>query len=71
MLRVSPRVVFDYRFADGGQSMVRPSSRFELSWKRYVQLELELGGEWLRDRTPIGVDDTRGYFLNAGYRWDF
>lgn len=71
MLRFSPKVVFDYRFANGGQTIVRPSSRIEFSWRRSIQLELELGGEWLRDKTPIGTDDTLGYFLNAGYRWDF
>ena len=64
MLRISPKVVFDYRFAEGGQTIVRPSSRFEFSWRRGIQLKL--GGECLRDRTPIGTDDTLGYFLSTG-----
>jgi len=72
--RVSPRFLFDYRMLDGGgdQVVLRPATRLEWTWGESLDLELEVGGEWLSQES----DDTRdeqpwGYFVSVGYRWTF
>jgi len=71
--RINPRVRFDWNNADDNdhRTTLRPSSRVEFTWKRNLRLEIEAGGEWMRDDVSGDTDDSYGYFLNAGYRWDF
>lgn len=72
--RVSPRLLFDYRMLDhgGDQVVVRPATRLEYTWRQSLDLELELGGEWLSQEGD-GQDDEQpwGYFVSVGYRWSF
>jgi hypothetical protein len=72
--RVSPRFLFDYRMLDDGgdQVVVRPATRLEWTWRQSLDLELEVGGEWLSEEPDDGSEDTPwGYFVSVGYRWSF
>jgi hypothetical protein len=72
--RIHPRLLLDYRMLDeagGDQVLVRPSTRLEWNWRRGLDLELELGGQWVSNDTDNTVDAPFGYFVSAGYRWDF
>jgi hypothetical protein len=72
--RIHPRFLLDYRMLDaagGDQVVIRPSSRLEWSWRKGLDLELELGGQWVSNDTDSTVDAPFGYFVSAGYRWDF
>jgi len=72
--RASPRFLFDYRMLDDGgdQVVVRPATRLEWTWRQSLDLELEVGGEWLSEEDDDGSDETPwGYFVSVGYRWSF
>ena len=72
--RVSPRLLFDYRKLDDGgdQVAVRPATRLEWTWRQSLDLELELGGEWLsQERDDDSDEQPWGYFVSVGYRWSF
>lgn len=72
--RVSPRFLLDYRMLDDGgdQVVVRPATRLEWTWHQALDLELEVGGEWLSEDPDDGGEDTPwGYFVSVGYRWSF
>jgi hypothetical protein len=58
---------------DGGdQVVVRPATRLEWTWRQSLDLELEVGGEWLSEEDDDGSDETPwGYFVSVGYRWSF
>lgn len=72
--RVSPRVRVSYRENkndDGTQTAVRPSVRLNYNVHRNFQLEFEGGGEWQQDEFSGMSTESRGFFLNLGYRLDF
>jgi hypothetical protein len=72
--RVSPRFLFDYRMLDDGgdQVVVRPATRLEWTWRQSLDLELEVGGEWLSEEDDDGSsEEPWGYFVSVGYRWSF
>jgi len=81
-LRIRPRIAFTRRTLNGSgteQLIATPSLRAFYRWNR-VSLDLEIGGrfssrelpagEW-DPFTPDGTEETRGAFINAGYRWEF
>jgi hypothetical protein len=44
----------------------------EWTWRQSLDLELEVGGEWLSEEDDDGSDETPwGYFVSVGYRWSF
>jgi tetratricopeptide (TPR) repeat protein len=72
--RVRPRVRTDYRENKNDDAtiiLVKPSARFIYYWKRELQLELDIGGEWSDERRAGDSDESFGLFLNLGYRVDF
>jgi tetratricopeptide (TPR) repeat protein len=72
--RFNPRVQVDFRKNKSGSSKlfkVRPSLRMEYWWKRRISFEIEGGGEWSSDTYSDRVDRTKGYFVTAGFRFDF
>jgi hypothetical protein len=72
--RVSPRFLFDYRMLDDGgdQVVVRPATRLEWTWRQSLDLEFEVGGEWLSEEGDDGSNEEPwGYFVSVGYRWSF
>jgi len=72
--RVNPRLRVDLRQneSDGAERIrVSPSLRLNYRVKRYLQLELEGGGEWTNERRPDETERNLGYFVILGYRVDF
>ena len=71
--RVSPRLRTDYRLDkddDDTQLSLRPSMQLIYYWERELQFELDIGGEWVSNRIDDQSNDTYGFFLNLGYRFD-
>lgn len=72
--RVNPRVRVDYRRneSDGSdQWTTRPSLRMEYRMLRRVRFEIDASGEWSTRRLTTDTERTSGYFVSAGYRFDF
>lgn len=72
--RVNPRLRLGYRTSRIDTSVeysVRPSMRFNYSYHRRYQFELDAGGEWLTVDTPLSKESTTGYYVNFGVRRDF
>jgi tetratricopeptide (TPR) repeat protein len=72
--RFNPRVQVDFRKNKSDSSKlfkVRPSLRMEYWWKRRISFEIEGGGEWSSDTSSDRTDRTKGYFVTAGFRFDF
>ena len=83
-LRVNPRFRLDYRDNENGSKRYayRPSIRITHRLIKGLQLELEAGGEWeFQERTSEAIaatasnndefDQTKGYFVIVGYRYNF
>lgn len=83
-LRVNPRFRFDYRDNENGTKRYayRPSIRVTHRLIQGLQLEVEAGGEWeFQQRTDEAIaatvsnndefDQTKGYFVIVGYRYNF
>ncbi len=81
-LRINPRFRFDMRDKNDGTTRwsIRPSMRVTYRILRNLQLELEAGGEWLREERPPDIitpndprafDEFSSYYIFAGYRFDF
>jgi hypothetical protein len=73
-LRINPRIRFDYRWDDhdsGTQTSARPSLRLNFN-DHWWEIELEAGGEWRKNESPLGVtDESLGYFAYFTYRLDY
>ena len=79
--RLNPRIRSDYRFAEGEQGSrirIRPSMRVNYRWRRPVNIEFEVGGEWsteqITDDAALGTGDTQDaaeWYARLGYRLDF
>lgn len=72
--RVTPRLRASYRENkndDGTQVTYRPSIRMNYNVNRRFQLEFEGGGEFQHDDFGASKSDTKGFFVNVGYRVDF
>lgn len=77
-VRVSPRVRYamrDDKQLDSSFRQLQPTLRVNIYPRRGSEVELELGGNFTRQRTSIGGVDTktteRGFLITAGYRLDF
>jgi len=72
-LRFNPRLRFDWsdNTSGGTQYILRGATRWEYRLRRSLRLELEIGGEWQRNDSGSAANDSFGYFVNVGYRWDF
>ena len=73
-LRVNPRLILSYRdnkVTPGTEFSTKPSIRVNYYFHKHYQLEIESGGEWTVDRSPVSHDTTLGYYLNMGVRADF
>ncbi len=72
--RINPKLSVDYRehkYEDEEQWGLRPSLRIEYRLKRNLRFEIEGGYEWKNETISNLDEETRGYFLIVGYRWDF
>lgn len=76
--RISPRARYGYRsdkFIDSSFRQIQPTMRFNYYPMRHSEIELELGGNFTRQRSVIGAVTNRtnetGWVINAGYRIDF
>lgn len=77
--RINPRVRFIFRKNNDGTKRysIRPAVRSTYRLFKGLQLELEAGGEWVRQQRIDTVtndkpyDKTLGYYLIAGYRYIF
>ena len=79
--RINPRLRTDYRFATadlGSRVRIRPSLRVNYRWKRPVNIEMEVGGEWSTEKiiedAAVGTgttDNTAEWYARVGYRYDF
>lgn len=72
-LRINPRFRLDFREHnnDGRQTItLKPSVRSEYRLRKRFKLEGDIGGEWSSTDTSLS-EDTRGYFINLGFRYDF
>lgn len=77
-LRLSPRARYGLRQDKTGNSTFRqfqPMMRINYYPMRHSEIEVELGGNFARDKATIGTTTTRGsesgYVISAGYRLDF
>lgn len=72
--RISPRLRLaqrDSTRADQTQFTVKPSIRINYIPSRLFQLDLEVGGEWIRTKNILGKETIKGYYFIGGYRLDF
>ena len=71
--RINPRLRFDLRQNKSDSSKqvtTAPSLRLDYRWKRRLRFEMDIGGEFSSRDLPE-TDDSKSYFLNLGYRYDF
>ena len=71
-LRLDPRIRVDYITGFKGADAVRlrPAMRVNYRLISKVFVEFETGLEY-RTKAAFEPDDTVGYYVSAGYRWDF
>ena len=72
-LRLNPRFRIDLRdnFDGSNEIVLRPELRVVYRVKRTLNLELELGSEWIDLDLGNTQEQTLDYFLIVGYRLDF
>ncbi|WP_145998524.1 hypothetical protein [Methyloterricola oryzae] len=72
-IRLDPRLRVDYFTSFDGPSVwrVRPGLRFNYRVAGKLNLELEGGFEYANQPVFKDERDTTGYYISAGYRWDF
>ena len=72
--RINPSIRVDYRENkedDDSRWLVRPFLRIDYRMKRWFNLELDIGYEWVEE-TFVGEPQGReGYFVSTGYRAQF
>lgn len=72
--RLNPKLRADYRHNKTTASdrfRLVPAVRLNYRFRRNVHLEFQCGGEWVNDQLSTGTENNFGYFVSAGYRWDF
>ena len=71
--RINPRFRFDDLELTNGteQQIVAMAVRFDYRLKRNLNFELDMGGENSDQALDESTTDTRSYFVNVGYRYDF
>jgi len=71
--RVNPKFRVSYRENDDGtdQITLSPSFRTTYVWRRRMTLELDAGADFSTRDLVEDTNDSKAYFLSAGYRWDF
>ncbi|MCU7949359.1 MAG: hypothetical protein KZQ74_13495 [gamma proteobacterium symbiont of Bathyaustriella thionipta] len=72
--RVNPRIRVDYRENTNGttQWLVAPLFQMSYIWNKKTTFEFEAGAEIIELELLDGdIDETKTYFLYAGYRYDF
>jgi hypothetical protein len=76
--RLSPRVRYGFRsdkFADSTFRQLQPTVRMNYYPMRHSEIELEVGGNFSRQKSVIGgalnTTSESGYVISAGYRVDF
>lgn len=71
--RINPRFRFDNLELTNGteQQIVAMAVRFDYRLKRNLNFELDMGGENSDQALDESTTDTRSYFVNVGYRYDF
>ncbi|MBE0584412.1 MAG: tetratricopeptide repeat protein [Desulfofustis sp.] len=73
-LRISPKLRIDYRSNNeqpGDQWQLRPGLAVEYEFVRQWRLLLEGEYRWADQELEGLAEDKEGYFLSAGFRWDF
>lgn len=71
---IKPRMLLGYRNGkdgDGSHVTVGFTPRLDYLLRDNLRLHLEVGGEWASGRITGESADAYGYFLEAGYRWEF
>lgn len=73
--RINPRLLLDYRDQKSesiSQLQIRPAIRAEYRVNQSFEIDLEGGLSWEHENDKANGDsDTAGYYVSAGYRWDF
>lgn len=71
--RLNPRVRFDKLKLTNGtkQTIAAMALRIDYRLKRNLNFELDMGGENSDRALDDTTDETRAYFVNVGYRYDF
>lgn len=72
-LRIDPRLRVDYFTGFNGPDVwrVRPGTRLNYRVVDRLYFELENGFEYMTQPVALNERDTKGYYVNVGYRWDF
>lgn len=73
-LRINPRVRFDLRsnnLNDDERTYMRYDLAVDYRLRRNLSLELDIGYDWQAEDTPISDFRSTGFYLYAGYRWQF
>ncbi|QJD31343.1 hypothetical protein GNH96_06425 [Methylococcus geothermalis] len=72
-IRIDPRLRVDYFTGFDGPDVwrVRPGTRFNYRVVDGLYFELEGGFEYMTKPLVLNERDTKGYYVNVGYRWDF
>ncbi|WP_256996512.1 hypothetical protein [Methylococcus capsulatus] len=72
-IRIDPRLRIDYFTGFDGPDVwrVRPGTRFNYRVVDGLYFELEGGFEYMTKPLALNERDTKGYYVNVGYRWDF
>jgi len=71
--RLNPRFQADLQSRTGGSKVVilKPAVLVDHRWGRALTFELEAGYERVQEITGSTGSSRHGYYVNAGYRWDF
>lgn len=72
-LRLNPKLRFDNRSYEDGDSRVYTRYNVNVDYKlrKALTLEFDLGYDWQEDETEFITFETTGLYMTAGYRWRF
>lgn len=73
-LRFNPRLRLDSRKSNvngNTRVMTRPVLRVDYAVRRAIKLELDLGYDFVSETFADQDVESTGYYINAGYRWQF
>ena len=59
------------RIAGSTVAILRPAFLIDYRWRRALSLEVEVGYEGVREISGSDGSGRHGYYVYAGYRWDF
>jgi hypothetical protein len=70
---LNPRFQLDFQGRNSGSTVaiLRPAFLADYRWRRALSLELEVGYEGVREISGSDGSARHGYYVYAGYRWDF